>query len=146
MPLNTDAPVRPLPVRGGVPWHHIQFTETCWLWTGPMYPADRGEYGKAGGTTAHRHIYKLLVGPVATGLELDHLCRKTRCVNPDHLEPVTRAENMRRRYLTYTECTNGHEYTPANTYIRPDGHRDCRTCIRTRVAAYKKRQRIGMAA
>lgn len=32
---------------------------------------------------------------------LDHLCRETRCWNPDHLEPVTRAENSRRRYLPY---------------------------------------------
>lgn len=127
--------------RGGVPWHHIQFTETCWLWVGPVHKG----YGKFGGTTAHRHIYKLMVGPIPKGLELDHVCMKPLCVNPTHLEPVTRAENMRRRSAAYTSCVNGHDYTPANTYVRPDGSRDCRACIRTRVAAYKRRQ-IGAAA
>lgn len=125
-----------------VPWHHIQVTETCWLWTGPV----RKRYGAASGTTAHRHVYRVLVAPVPAGLELDHLCRKPLCVNPDHLEPVTKAENVRRRYEVYTECAKGHEYTPANTYIRPGGHRDCRACIRDRVAAYQRRLKERRAA
>ena len=76
-----------------VPWRHIQFTETCWLWTGPVHK----RYGKYGGTTAHRHVFRALGGEIPEGLELDHLCMKPLCVNPDHLEPVTRAENVRRR-------------------------------------------------
>jgi hypothetical protein len=139
---NHAAPGGTPTTRGGVPWHHIQFTETCWLWTGPVHK----RYGKAGNTTAHRHVYHLLVGDIPEGLELDHLCGKTLCVNPDHLEPVSRAENMRRRYATYTHCSNGHKFTPANTYIRPNGHRDSRACIRTRVAAYKRRQTSRSAA
>ena len=39
----------------------------------------------------------LAVGPIPDGREIDHLCRNHRCVNPDHLEPVTHLENMRRR-------------------------------------------------
>jgi hypothetical protein len=45
---------------------------------------------------AHDFFYRLLVGPVPAGLELDHLCRVKLCVNPIHLEPVTHLENMRR--------------------------------------------------
>jgi len=134
------------PARSGgrrrVPWHHIQITETCWLWTGPVWKG----YGKSSGTTAHRHVWLALGRTIPAGLELDHLCRKPLCVNPDHLEPVTRAENIRRRYALYTRCKSGHRFTPANTYIKPNGHRDCRKCIRARVAKYRRTHQTGVAA
>jgi len=110
----------------------------CWRWQGLMRPDG---YGKHAGRQAHRVVYENLVGPIPEGLELDHLCRNKSCVNPDHLEPVTREENARRRWATYTHCKNGHAYTAANTYIMPSGFRDCRTCIRDRVAKYRARRR-----
>lgn len=58
----------------------------CWEW--------RTEW--ATGYGGHRKVYRRLRGPVPDGLELDHLCRNTKCVNPDHLEAVPRAENLRR--------------------------------------------------
>ena len=68
----------------------------CWEWTGSN---DRG-YGmfRLDGRTvrAHRWAWETLVGPIPRGLHLDHLCRNPPCVNPDHLEPVTQPENIRR--------------------------------------------------
>lgn len=68
----------------------------CWMWTA----AKSNGYGIVGvaGTSigAHRMAYMLSIGPIPEGLELDHLCRNPGCVNPGHLEPVTRAENIRR--------------------------------------------------
>ena len=68
----------------------------CWLWTGALLDG----YGivKVGGGVrrAHRVVFEFERGPIPDGLELDHLCRVRRCVNPDHLEPVTKAENIRR--------------------------------------------------
>lgn len=73
----------------------------CWIWGKNLN--DRG-YGlfvgaSATGRVAHRVIFERERGPVPAGLELDHLCRVRACVNPDHLEPVTHQENMRRGYL-----------------------------------------------
>jgi hypothetical protein len=76
----------------------------CWLWTGVRHPT-RG-YGRfhVGGRAgvngkyvqAHRWSYEYHVAPIPTGLHIDHLCNQRECVNPDHLEPVTQAENNRR--------------------------------------------------
>jgi hypothetical protein len=68
----------------------------CWIW---QLHTSRG-YGrtKMGGRTqnAHRAYYELAVEPIPAGWHLDHLCRVTLCVNPDHMEPVTPRENQRR--------------------------------------------------
>lgn len=45
---------------------------------------------------AHRAMYEQVIGPIPEGMDLDHLCRQPRCINPDHLEPVTRAKNLQR--------------------------------------------------
>lgn len=113
--------------------------EGCWLWTGCINP---GGYGRLGGRLAHRVSYEVFVGEIPVGLTLDHLCYVTACVRPEHLEPVTIAENLRRqRSASKTECKSGHQYTPANTYIRPSGQRDCRECIRIRAREYQRRRR-----
>jgi hypothetical protein len=77
---------------------HVDASGDCWEWTG--YRSNLG-YGVSSGKgiksrQAHRALWLELVGPIVGNLDLDHLCRNRGCVNPDHLEPVTRRENMRR--------------------------------------------------
>ncbi len=121
----------------------------CWLWIGSVL-ARRG-YGRIGVRgkeyLAHRLVYEMLVGPVPEGLELDHKCRVTCCVNPDHLEPVTHLENVRRgesglvhrqRYLARTHCPHGHPWTPENTIRNARGHRHCRECLRMHNKGYRR--------
>lgn len=69
----------------------------CWEWTGGKTHNGYGTF-KPFSTTFNAYLvsYVMFVGPMPAGLELDHLCRVRHCVNPDHLEPVTRHENMRR--------------------------------------------------
>jgi hypothetical protein len=69
----------------------------CHEWTGAAVQRGYGVLTVGGqGWLAHRLSWVLHNGPVPDGLELDHLCRNPRCVKPDHLEPVTPAENVRR--------------------------------------------------
>lgn len=73
------------------------YSTPCWIWQ--RYIDEEG-YGRVGygigSRRAHRRFYEAAVAPVPEGLELDHLCRVRCCVNPDHLEPVTRAVNQQR--------------------------------------------------
>jgi hypothetical protein len=116
-------------------WSKVEPTGFCWNWTKHVDEDGYGYFRKGGkAVRVHRWSYENLVGPIPDGLVLDHLCRNRRCVNPDHLEPVTRRENTLRGYtlaaaqVKRTHCPNNHEYTPANTIKNGDGKRRCRTC------------------
>lgn len=111
----------------------------CWVWTGPQYPNGYGKHRLGPGQperAAHRISYEHHIGPIPNGQQLDHLCRNRLCVNPSHLEPVSPSENTRRQdhaNRRKTHCPQGHEYTEANTVVRPDGRRDCLACRRARI-------------
>lgn len=79
-------------------WQKVEKSaDGCWLWAGTILPSGYGQFRVGlGRARAHRFAYELLVGEIPEGLTIDHLCRNIRCVNPDHLEPVTAAENVRR--------------------------------------------------
>lgn len=70
------------------------YTTLCWIWQ--RYVNPRTGYGYTPTATAHRYVYEKEVGSVPGGMDLDHLCRVRSCVNPQHLELVSRAENARR--------------------------------------------------
>lgn len=120
----------------------------CWLWFGCLDKRGYGRFGWAKKVPrSHQVSYLVLVGSIPEGLELDHLCKTQACCNPDHLEPVTHTENMRRaprtihiaaaaRRLIMT-CAQGHPF---------DGHdgkkRTCSTCLRAFKRAYKARKKL----
>lgn len=116
-------------------WAKVEKTERCWIWIGAL----RNNYGRFGLTPkvivqAHRFAFENLIGPIPEGLHLDHLCRNTRCVNPDHLEPVTSKTNTQRgkagtKDAIKTHCPKGHPYEGDNLEFHlSEGKRRCRTC------------------
>ncbi len=112
----------------------------CWLWAGARTTSGYGQVNFMGQHHyTHRLFYWFFYGEIPTELVLDHLCRHPLCVNPLHLEAVTDAENIRRGQspgalaVRTNHCLRGHEFTPENTYIRPDnGYRQCNECRRIR--------------
>ena len=116
----------------------VNMTSDCWEW---IAGKSRNGYGMfyldrlQSKALAHRVAYQNMVGPIPQGRELDHLCRNRACVRPEHLEPVTRRENLLRGTSwngSKTHCYQGHEYTEANTWWgeRENGrYRRCRMCM-----------------
>jgi hypothetical protein len=120
----------------------------CWEWTGTRtkgYGKFQAESRRT--VSAHRFAYELLVGVIPDGLTLDHLCRNRSCVNPEHLEPVTIGENVRRGYgfsginARKTHCPEGHPLVPENLASSTKGWRACMTCKREQQRAARRQQR-----
>jgi hypothetical protein len=131
---------------------------TCWYWIGATGSSGYGfiQIPKTRRNTgAHRAAYEAAIGPIPDGLDLDHLCRVRCCVNPAHLEPVTRKENLERAGIikaindlasargSITHCKNGHPLSGDNLYTYPNGGggRVCRACRRERDANIRKRSK-----
>lgn len=127
----------------------VDKTDTCWLWKGCLVRGygqiGRKKDGKLVREYAHRVSYRLYKGRIPEGLVLDHLCKNLICVRPDHLEPVTFLENLRRGKrgiwggsrsgpCEYPGCTNPRERNrhPKKIYLR-------KFCSKHRGELYKSR-------
>ncbi|GAA3267724.1 HNH endonuclease signature motif containing protein [Streptomyces lavendulae] len=134
-------------------WGKVQIGSPtdCWLWKPLGSVHGYGQFSSKGKThLAHRFSYLLAKGPIEPGLTIDHLCRVRNCVNPTHLEAVTRAENLRRAQSwengaafqrEKTHCSHGHPYAGENLRICKDGKRACRACNRRYSNESKARKR-----
>ncbi len=129
-------------------WVKVDKTETCWIWLGSRRGKDYSAFPLNNKmVAAHVWAWEQENGPVPDGLELDHLCRTHLCVRPSHLEAVTPRENVLRgesfaaANASKTHCPSGHPYSDENTYIRPDGGRECRRCHLRHSRAYQRKQR-----
>jgi hypothetical protein len=121
----------------------------CWQWIGAVTDGYGSYRHDNKPILAHRAAYTVFVGPIPGtfphGLTVDHLCRNRSCVNPAHMELVSRGENSLRgdgaatKNKQKTHCSRGHSYTPENTYVPSDGKRYCRACSRIRSREYSER-------
>ncbi len=128
-------------------WRYVDKSAAapCWRWTGCLAGGGYGQIRDLAlkrAVYAHRVSYEHARGPVPADMTLDHLCRNRWCVNPEHLEIVTRGENVMRGVgfapvnARKTHCPRGHEYTAENTrHNSATGHRFCRQCHQMRKRA-----------
>lgn len=122
-------------------WTHVNFRGPipifrpilgpCWIWTACVNSSGYGLVGDSHRKIqlSHRIAYELIRGHIPKKLQIDHLCRVRNCVNPWHLEVVTKRINQLRGVIAKTHCVNGHEYTKENTGMWKKT-RYCRTCKR----------------
>lgn len=130
----------------------------CFLWIGATLNGY-GRFTATGENThrAHRLAWERCNGAIPVGLTIDHLCRTRCCVNPAHMEVVTRAENSKRGWRVGvfrrgphntrrpTHCKQGHAFTTENTRMEPVGRsgywqRRCVACARAKARAYYARK------
>lgn len=116
----------------------IEHPTACWNWKGAIKKEPRGGHARiaVGGKAklAHRMVYEIFYGKIPQELEIDHLCRNRRCVNPLHLEAVTHRENVLRgegfaaKNAKKTHCPKGHPHSKENTYW----YKFCKYCKQCR--------------
>lgn len=114
----------------------INNSTNCWEWNAGKFNSGYGAFSLNGFVKyAHRVSYEHYVGNIPENFQIDHLCRVRGCVNPEHLEPVTFEENIKRSSLSNvskTHCINGHIFDDKNTYMRSNNKRECKECHRLR--------------
>ncbi len=130
-------------------WSKVNKTEGCWLWTACVFHHGYGQFMAIRGSKyAHRYSYELAHGAIPAGMEAHHICKNRACVNPAHLELLSKSDHARlhasiqdrtrfrvpRKNKTLkTHCCHGHELTPENTRVRvSNGWRSCKTCEKQR--------------
>jgi len=129
-------PRKPRPVEERFRAKYVEKTSGCWVWTASCFRNGYGQFRDSSLPTAlaHRVAWIIFVGPIPDGMQIDHLCRNTLCVNPAHMELVTNQTNSERGRGSITECKHGHPYNEENTYWKFDQtrgwRRSCRICAR----------------
>ena len=121
---------------------NVRGPDDCWLWTASLHGKGYGQFNTGRRImNAHIVVYELdRKFEVPRGLEIDHLCHVRTCMNPSHLEAVTKAVNILRGHslmavqARQTHCVAGHELSGSNVYWygKNKTHRMCRACKRRR--------------
>ena len=130
----------------------VKITTCCWVWQGNYQKSHKGSgnYGRFSYNgkvvRVHRFSYEQLIGPIPAGLTIDHLCRNTLCVNPDHLEAVSSRENTLRGFsppalnARKTTCPKGHSLEGSNLLFSA-GTRRCKICRAVAWQLYNNKRR-----
>lgn len=121
----------------------------CWEWQGALKAKPGLPYGffshNGKNRLAHRVSYEWWVGNISSELEINHKCNNPSCCNPEHLEQVTRHENLMKsngitaKNARKTHCPQGHPLSGDNLQINNQGRRTCRTCNIRRSREWKIR-------
>lgn len=131
-------------------YRHVNVTPKCWGWQAAIGDDGYGVFYYRGKQyKAHRFSYMISVADLTPGLEVDHLCKNTRCIRPDHLELVSpivnnifRSNSACALNARKTHCKHGHSLSGANLKTN-QRRRQCKRCDADRAAAYRQRRKAG---
>ena len=131
-------------------WAKIKGPDECWDWVGAMNVSGYASSVSVDNSRArtgrtfypHRLMFSWFKHQIPDDFTIDHLCKNRRCMNPDHMEAVTFAENVRRG-VKRDYCKRGHPQIPENRYAyNCKGKRKerCKLCIPIQTEAWKRRK------
>jgi len=113
----------------------------CWLWAGHTNDNGYSLVRRAGRQlSAHRWNWEQSNGPIPKNLEVNHKCRVRNCINPEHLELLTHAENIRFSADLKTTCAQGHPYDKVEI-DRGYRSRSCSICQKEYDRKYREANR-----
>lgn len=98
----------------------------CWVWQASLDKDGYALFNDQNYKTvrAHRFSYEITFQKIAAGMVIDHLCKNRRCVNPEHLEPVTNKENILRGDRVKKICQHGVAHTRCKDGCLTTYHRE----------------------
>lgn len=110
----------------------------CWI-----YPRRKSSTGYIvfDRSSAHVIAYEAFRGEIPPGMQVDHLCKRRNCCNPNHLQAVTPETNRARQDMVRTHCRNGHPYAHPNIYVARNGQEHCRECRRDAGRRYETKRK-----
>jgi len=132
-------------------WKKVRLRQHgCWEWQASVRKDGYGRFAiNSKPELSHRIAYYLVSGPMPRELEIDHLCRNRLCVNPSHMELVSKRVNILRgechaaNNKRKTHCKSGHELTELNIYTVSLPKRKCKFCARARSARKYEKMKNG---
>ena len=122
-------------------YKYVEKTDSCWNWTGSKDARGYGQFGVNCGEVrrtvrSHRFSFKHHYKSMRAGFVLDHICKNTLCVNPDHLREVTPSVNnyensnsLAGTYHKRLSCFKGHTYTDGSYKHYPSQGKNNRFCL-----------------
>lgn len=125
----------------------------CWNWTGAINKDGYGQIGLGDEIVgAHRASWRMFVGSVPEGMELDHICRNRVCVNYQHLRIVTHKQQCENRGPKQV-CRHGHRYDEVGFEMRatvgadgkPYQYRYCKACLADKLERASHKRRLDAA-
>lgn len=134
-------------------WKKVSVSDnsSCWNWNAAKFGNGYGHFvigkGKGRNKLSHRVAFEIYFGKISKGMVLDHKCKNKSCVNPYHLEQVTKRENTMRgdnpasRNNRKTHCIHGHPLSGDNLYVWRN-QRHCKICRNNIVENSRRKHRI----
>lgn len=131
-------------------WDKLTVTDTgCWHWLGAMVgPGNKAhQYGgvwfERRMWRLHRLFFEIFVRAPSADEHVHHECRNKLCANPAHLHALRGKDHCGHQHRDKTHCKHGHAFDEANTYIKSNGCRSCKACLRRRSRESKQRRAEG---